>query len=361
MYIKLHKPQNRYGYDNAGSCANLVHYLEKENVEKDILAHSYFFSHTEDEVFPHRVTTHIDSNKRKLKQKEAKYFMLTINPSQAEIAHINNDADKLKAYTREVMNQYAAQFGREIDGRRITGNDLVYYAKIEQSRHYHPSEKLHQESYAFNEQVRAEITAMKRQGVDTADMHASYLRDEKGTVILPGNDKPGTQTHIHIIVSRKDKNQKLSLSPFSNSRGSKNKLNGKEVKIGFNRDDFVEKCEQQFDKQFQYERSKEQSYRYHYYRKHEAAKYLQELLYLPTSPMALARKIVMELLRENKDIQKMVRKGFSMRQRAKILQHTIHKVNRQLEAGLSPGAVAIKRMMEKSIKALQRTATGIEL
>ncbi|MEM8898221.1 MAG: MobB family relaxase [Bacteroidota bacterium] len=374
MYIKIHKPQNRYGYDNTGSCANLVSYLEKENIEKDLLDHSYFFSATDEMVFPRQVTEHIDGNKKWIKKNEAKYYMLTLNPSKAELTHLKNDPEKLKAYTREVMDIYARQFDRKLDGKPLSGKDLVYYAKIEQSRYYHPSERIYQESYVHNEEIRERLTTLKRSLRKTQDLSIklelekemealtqSYLRDEAGNVILAGNEKAGMQTHIHVIVSRKDRSQCVSLSPFANSRGSKNQLKGRSVRVGFDRDEFTENCEQLFDRQFQYQRSREESYRYHYYRKHEASRFARELLYIPTSPKALARKLVLQLLKDSPEIQKLVRKGLSIRHRAKVLNRTIEQVSRQIEAGLSPGTVAVKRMMEKSIQVVKKVGYGIEI
>ena len=68
----------------------------------------------------------IDANTAKLKTTEPRYYSLTINPSQRELMHIQNDPEKLKVYTRELMKDYAASFNREINRRPIQASDIKY-------------------------------------------------------------------------------------------------------------------------------------------------------------------------------------------------------------------------------------------
>lgn len=244
MYVKIHGVKD-YVKGNTQSCIDLVDYLEKENEEKDFEEQERFFNHASKNFDSQYVIQKIDNNKKGLKDKDAKFFMLTINPSERELKHLAKIATDgrevsdvsqlskgeyerynniLRDYTREVMDEYAKNFNRG-----LSGNDLVYFAKIEQERHY--------------------------KGTDN---------EVKEGLMESGQKKEGMQTHVHIIVSRKDVSQKVSLSPLANSRGSsKHQLNGKNVKVGFDRDNFVGKCEGLFDRLYNYRRDFENSYAYY--------------------------------------------------------------------------------------------------
>jgi hypothetical protein len=244
MYVKIHGNKD-YVKGNTQSCRDLIHYLEKENDDRLFEEQEQFFNHTLSNINAEFAINSIDSNRKGLKDKDAKFFMVTVNPSERELKHLARIATNrrdisdisemkpgelerynnlVKGYTRAVMEEYAKAFNRD-----LTGADLVYYAKLEQQRHY--------------------------KGTD-AEVKEGFSRS--------GEKKEGLQTHVHIVVSRKDVSQKISLSPLANSRGSsKHVLNGKSVKVGFNRDEFVAKCEGEFDKRFQFRREYENSYGYY--------------------------------------------------------------------------------------------------
>ena len=114
-----------------------------------------------------------------------------IAPDADELKHIDYDPIKLKEYTKKVMEVYAENFNLE-KGKKITQNDLVWFAKLEYERN--------------------------------------------------GEYNDGNNMHIHIIVSARDKEQKMSISPNTNS------------KKRFNRVNFALNSEKAFDKQFSYER-----------------------------------------------------------------------------------------------------------
>ena len=138
MFAKVH-PAEDVKSGNTGSCHDLVRYLEKETGEGQ-----RFFSHTEQDISPERVIMDIDGNKKALGANDAKFFMLSLNPSQSEQMHlIGRKVDdlkeltpqekkevfqKLEAFTRSAMDEYALNFGRDnIRG----GQDLMYYARVE--------------------------------------------------------------------------------------------------------------------------------------------------------------------------------------------------------------------------------------
>jgi hypothetical protein len=106
----------------------------------------------------------------------------------------------MKAYTRDVMDEYAKNFGKE-----LRGEDLLYYAKIHHNR----------------------------------------------------EEKEGM--HAHVIVSRKSKNNKIKLSPKTNHRSTGRSGT---VRSSFDRTNFFKNCEDEFDRKFNYERQYTQSFEY---------------------------------------------------------------------------------------------------
>ena len=201
---------------NRGSSKRVVNYLEKENKGKANAEKTWFFSDSRDRVGVKEVIESLDANKKKLSKKDAKFYMVNISPSQKELAWIGNDPEKLRAYTRELMDQYAQNFGKG-----LRGEDLLYYAKIEQNRYYKGSDP---------------------------EVQKGWVRQKA--------KKPGLQTHIHVIVSRKDKANRLKLSPLSHHRKTKKGP----VRGGFERVVFFQKAEEGFDRLFGYQRQKEERF-----------------------------------------------------------------------------------------------------
>ena len=64
--------------------------------------------------------------------------------------------------------------------------------------------------------------------------------------------------HAHIIVSRKDRANRLKLSPKTNHRGTAKGA----VRGGFDRTDFFRKCESRFDVRMGYRRDVRESFDY---------------------------------------------------------------------------------------------------
>ena len=202
MYVKI---QNSGKGGNSGSSSAYVSYLEKENDHKPENEKEHFFSHENDNVKAFEVVDSIDNNRKKLGKDEAKFYSVTISPSKEELKHIGNDKNILKSFTRAAMDKYADNFNRGIKGK-----DLVYYAKIENER--------------------------------------------KG--------KGELNTHVHVIVSRKDKTQRLKLSPLANTKNKKVMFQGKEIQKGFDRANYCNEVENVFDKGTKYDRSLEDSFTY---------------------------------------------------------------------------------------------------
>jgi hypothetical protein len=210
----------------SGSCGGLVEYLEKE-------VQGQWFSLDREDVPAAEVVATLDQNKRNLNRDADKYYQVVLAPSQAELRHIDSDPEQLRAYTRAAMEQYAANFGKGIEGR-----DLVYFAKVEHER-------------TTNHQDRA------------------VQLDE----VAKGQRKPGDQTHIHVIVSRTEnlaryaerkktgeveRKNPYHLSPLTNHKDTQRGV----VTGGFERKQYSERVEQAFDKAFAYERPLTETFRY---------------------------------------------------------------------------------------------------
>lgn len=202
---------------NKGTCAYLEKYLQKENLDKEFKDQSYWYDQNRDYVARGEVINKIDNNHKGLKKDDAKFFMVTINYSEKEIDFMSkkytNDASFAnikKEYCRKVMDAYAKNFNKGLDT-----NDIMYFA-IDENNRYHKGD---------SEEVRK---GLQKQG----------------------SKKEGENDHTHIIVSRKDKSQKLKLSPLTNHKDTTKGV----VKGGFNRVDFKLECELVFDKLIAYER-----------------------------------------------------------------------------------------------------------
>lgn len=363
MYIQVHKVES--SSKNAGSSKNMMEYLEKENIGLDVINEEPFFSHESNFVSGINAQMALDNNHKGLKENDSKFYMITINPSESELKHINNDPEKLKEYTRNVMNEYAKGFERKIDGRDMEGKDLMYFAKVEQTRRYDPNDKKNEKEYKINYEIRNKVSELKRNVQANPslkseneklikDLESKYVRDRDNNVILAGNQKAGLNTHIHVVVSRKDLQKKVSLSPFANSRGSKNELNGKKVQIGFNRKDFVNRCEKSFDDKFKYERELKDKFEYKHAEKHDTAKFIREAIAMPTNPEQMARKIVTEMFDKDKKIQNMMKPIRKIPKNAeqitnKIKEKAIGEVAKLLAGGANPKAAAIKMVIQKTI------------
>ena len=253
MFVRIHKT-NDYTHGNSESCSGLVQYLEKENEIEGvgIEDREMFFSQDQDKVSSFGVSNSIDNNKAKLSKNEAKFYMISVNPSQTEMQFMakqisgrnvssleemtKSEIEKfklaLKDYTRGVMDEYGKNFNKGLEGK-----DILYYGKVEHERHFSRHDK--------------EV----KEGLKKA-----------------GELKQGFQSHVHVIVSRKDITNKIRLSPFTNHKNSKNILNGKEVQIGFNRKEFAQNCEKRFDSKFGYDRPLKHSFEYRHTNKNLMAK-----------------------------------------------------------------------------------------
>src|SRR5690606_9735688 len=248
MYITI-TPQNLSG--NFGQSATaFVDYLEKENEGKPMPELEHFFDQHHNEISAEEVIKEIDNNTAKLKKSEPKFYSITLNPSQQELKAIGDSPEALKQFTREAMKAYAKAFNREIDGKPVSIDDIKYFAKVERQRTFKGSDKEIQENQPYatkilelKQQIRSiqhgETTGdikMLQKAIDRLEREAPHKLN--GKRIVRDMPKPAHQSHIHIIVSRKDASNRYSLSPGSKYKASEVQMNGKIVKRGFDRNAF---------------------------------------------------------------------------------------------------------------------------
>jgi len=229
MHINISKSETG---NNKGSSGQLVSYLEKENrieqAQHPMREPEYWFNQESQQIQPYQVRYDIDHNIGRLSKDEAKFFLVNISPSEHELTFLKEEfgeegaRQQLKQYANKLMDEYAKNFKKE----NVKSNkDILYYGKVENHRYYtHKDEEV-------------------KQGLAKR-----------------GEQKPGEQMHVQIIVSRKDITDSIRLSPLNNSRG-KNVAHS--LKVGqFDRSAFKQAAEQTFDQKFDYDRELWETFRY---------------------------------------------------------------------------------------------------
>ena len=302
MYIAI--TRQHLGNNYHGSASDFVKYLEKENEGKSPEEQEFFFNQTENDIDAQRVITEIDANTAKLSKRDPKFYSIMVSPSQAELKHIGNDPEKLKQYTRELMKTYAVSFYRD---KEVTVNDVLYFAKLERERTYSEKDKKVKENQAYANKIlnlQHRIRAIKegREQGDVAKLQEKIQTLEReaphkqnGKRIVPGMAKEGHQSHIHIIVSRKDVTNSHSLSPGSKFRTSETTLNGEKVKQGFDRDQFYRTAEKTFDKQFGYRRNFVETYHARNLLDKDPKRFFTALLGLPSNEKQAAKQLLFKV------------------------------------------------------------------
>ncbi|MEM6813005.1 MAG: MobB family relaxase [Bacteroidota bacterium] len=302
MYITI--TAQKLGTNYSQSSVDFVDYLEKENegLEKEEMEH--FFNQYGNEISSKDVVREIDGNTAKLKKKEPKFYTITVSPSKHELRKLENSSEDLKRYTRELMKDYAASFNREINERKVTVGDIKYFAKIEHQRTFKGTDIQVRENQPFATKIlelKQEIRKIQegkangnidRLKLKIANLESEAPHQQNGKRIVQGMKKVGNQSHIHIIVSRKDASNSFSLSPGSKHKASEVEMHGKKVKRGFDRDHFFERAEKTFDRTFGYNRNYAETYR----AKKDFIKnpklYFSVLMGLPKDEKAVAFKIL---------------------------------------------------------------------
>lgn len=302
MYITI-TPQ-KLGGNYSQSSADFVGYLEKENQGLEQVDIQHFFNQYGDTISAGEVIKEIDGNGAKLKNKEPKFYSITVSPSKYELNRLQNSSEDLKKYTRELMKDYVASFNREINGRPVNIDDIKYYAKIEHQRSFKGTDKQIRENQPYATkilQLKNEIRHIQSGTIEgnigklereIAKLERQAPHQQNGKRIVQGMQKEGSQSHIHIIVSRKDASNSFSLSPGSKHKASEVEMHGRKVKRGFDRDMFFDRAEKTFDKTFGYQRNFAETYKARKDFIKNPKIYFASLMKLPTNEKALAFKLM---------------------------------------------------------------------
>ena len=241
---------------------------------------------------------------RNSKKTEPKFYSITVSPSKYELKRLQNNSEDLKTYTRELMKDYVESFNREINGRPINIDDIKYYAKIEHQRTFKGTDIQVKENQPYATkilQLKTEIRNVQdgraegninKMNKEISKLEKAAPHQQDGKRIVQGMPKAGNQSHIHIIVSRKDASNTFSLSPGSKHKASEVEMHGKNVIRGFDRDKFFTNAEKTFDKTFGYQRNFAETYKARKDCIKNPKIYFASLMKLPTNEKALAFKIM---------------------------------------------------------------------
>ena len=267
-------------------------YLDKQNDVVRVEGREYFFNGRGEHFDTEDVVKGIDTNVRGLKKSEARYYTFSISPSGDEIAHLRRtiadtrqalvDAGEdvpdtleddlmrryLKDYAVACMDAYARNFGHpEIRDNR----DLLWFGMVEKERYW----KSHDREVRTNSRLDREIARLEERLVRGESpalrkeiaLQGQYIRENKvraggsGDIVRAMMPKAGDNWHVHITVSRRDVTNSINLSPNANGRGSsRHVLNGKAVRVGFDREAYKVECEHAFDRLFAHHRLLTESY-----------------------------------------------------------------------------------------------------
>ncbi|WP_224995091.1 DUF5712 family protein [Cesiribacter sp. SM1] len=229
MHTKVINPQldGNKVYANTGSVHDLVEYLLHEvkdkREEQDI-----FFNQYRDGINANVVQESIDQNVKGLKSTEERFYTMIVSPSEDELMHIGNSDEKLKQFTRKVMDDYARNFKLK-DGSQLSGDDLLWFAAIHEDREF-KSWELKDDTDWLSRKERDAVEKLLAQGSEEALQTVACIQERarQRNKVKParemfraGEKKPGLNKHIHIIVSRKDREKQWSLNP----RGRKSRFN----------------------------------------------------------------------------------------------------------------------------------------
>lgn len=173
MYAKVINPKTngKVVYNNNGSSLRCANYLVKEAKEAGGEA-TFFGAPGSEPKTADEVVKMLDGNVKGLGKDDSKFHSLVLSPSADELLLIGNNPKALEEYTQNVMDLYAKNFTLK-NGKELGEANLVWAATIHQER--------------------------KNRGTDEG---------------VQGEKKEGLQTHIHVIVSARDADQKITLNPL---------------------------------------------------------------------------------------------------------------------------------------------------
>lgn len=94
-------------YANTGSCVAVTNYLQHEDLERMKKGEEVqpFFNQFRDYVSAREVTFKIDNNKAKLSRTDAKFYVITVSPSEKELRCMGRTP-------QECAEAYGGTYGR---------------------------------------------------------------------------------------------------------------------------------------------------------------------------------------------------------------------------------------------------------
>lgn len=191
-------------YANSGSCSNVINYLEHEDLGRALKGETVepFFCQTNENAKSNDIIAKMDKNKSQLHKDDAKFFVVTISPSSAELKKMGDtplaQSEAMKDFVKnEFIQKYAENFNKN-----LSKEDILYYSKIH----------------------------IERKGKNENDLHA------------------------HVVISRKTADNKIKISPKTNHRSG--------VMGGFDRTKFFDQVEKSFDSKFKHNRGVKESFEY---------------------------------------------------------------------------------------------------
>ncbi len=229
MYTKKDKgkAEGDLKYNNKGSSSRLLNYLSGNN--EKLSDENLFFTLSKENLSKEEAQQLIDTNVKGLSEKDVKFYSLTLNPSNHELAHINNDKNKLLEFTRQSMREYAANFV----SKDVKAEDVVWTAIIHDIRYYTNLDKRNYDK----------LNPGKQFPYSTIEQVNKWKNKNPKEVCLFEKEavKTGNNMHVHIIVSRRDSEMKRSLT-----------IEGKGSKQKFSLVGWQEKNQRVFQKTFNY-------------------------------------------------------------------------------------------------------------
>lgn len=221
MYVKFDKPTGKHG--NTGSSSQFCNYLEKENKGKELDEQEKWFGHTKDDLNKNDVRFSIDKDHQGIGKKEGKFTTGSINITEDEYKSLGKtDQEREQNFKQYAKEDFTKELAENFTKKDRAGNKIdiekenvnIYY-KLERNRQYKGTD----------EEVK---------------------KGEKEQ----GQDKDEFNTHIHFIVARKTQDGQNRISPTTKNRKE------------FDRNQFLSKAEQSFDKKTGYERDLKDTFEY---------------------------------------------------------------------------------------------------
>lgn len=229
MHTKIINPltDGHQVYHNLGKADRLIAYLLHEMKERGG-SQQVFFDQDTDFIPPEALCQALNNNVKGLRRHEEKFLTIVVSPSPDELRHMGNSDEKLKMFTRQIMEDYAHHFNLK-DGRKLQGGELLWFAIIHEDRKVKSLDLSQEDGFLSGKEKRV-IEELQAKGdpyslkeIEQIERKAGRRNSRKlnGDLFQAGDKKPGLNKHIHIVVSRKDRSMQYSLNP----RGWKARFN----------------------------------------------------------------------------------------------------------------------------------------